>query len=201
MRNAGRAGRGPGQHPRQRSTHCAARAPHARARGRRRGFRRARSAPRLQARVPAACRLVQDARRLQQPPRAQGRIGGRGGGLGRQPRRGRGLRGDEARHARHDLRTRGGLAREDGADPRLRRAARGGRSALCRRTGRERAVRRRIGRRADPRLRPGGHTRGTGDRRARIRGRRRRAWTRFWSQWAAAGSSAECCRGIRDACR
>jgi len=87
----------------------------------------------------------QDAWRVQQPAHARDPGRGHRRGVGRQPWcRGR-LRRDEARRSRDDLRAERGVPRQDGADPRLWRAARGRRRALRRRVEGERALDRRLG--------------------------------------------------------
>ena len=93
---------------------------------------------RAEARIPAAHRLVQAARRVQQPAVARRSGGRRRGGLRRQSRRGGRLCGAAARPQGDDLRAGRVRAGEDRAHQELRRRHARRRRALCRRARRVR---------------------------------------------------------------
>ena len=114
--------------------------PHAGAARRHGRFRPAAAGGRPEARMPAAFRLVQGARRLHQSARAAGPRGRRRRGIGRQSWRRRRLCRHAARPQGDDLRSRSEPAGQAGPHPRLWRRAGRRRRPLCRGAGRQRSV-------------------------------------------------------------
>jgi hypothetical protein len=102
-------------------------------RSRRRGFGHRDRAPPPEARIIAARRFVQGAWCFREPPDAANSSGRRGRGIGRQPRRGSGVRGHETPRTRQNIRAERCLVHENSADIRLRREPRNLRGALRRR--------------------------------------------------------------------
>ena len=139
-----------------------------------------------------SARVVQGPRRVREPAAAGRAARGSGGGLRRQPRRGRGLRRAPPRRAGQDLRAHRVRPGQDGAHPAARRGARGDRRAVRRRAGRRAGLGAELGRDERARLRPAGDPArpghpGPGAGRAGRRGPGDRAWTPCWCRSAAAG--------------